>query len=51
MWRRVDLVRTDIHLKRRFLQDRHDATFQKMEFFIVTAVKTSNPTKKLLFLF
>jgi hypothetical protein len=30
--------------KRRFTQDVHGAISQKMAFFIVTAVKTSNPT-------
>jgi hypothetical protein len=30
-------------LKRRFIINPHDATFQKTAFFIVTAVKTSNP--------
>jgi hypothetical protein len=29
--------------KRRFLQDPHDSTSQERAFFIVTAVKTSNP--------
>jgi hypothetical protein len=30
--------------KRRFLQEPHGVTTQKTPFFIVTAVKTSNPT-------
>jgi hypothetical protein len=30
--------------KRRFLQNPHDATSKKTAFFIVTAVKTWNPT-------
>jgi hypothetical protein len=30
--------------KLRFLQEPHGVTFQKTTFFIVTAVKTSNPT-------
>jgi hypothetical protein len=30
--------------KRRFLEERHDATSQKIAFFIVTAVMASNPT-------
>jgi hypothetical protein len=37
-WRRLDPS------KRRFIQDPHGATFLKKAFFIVTAVKTSNPT-------
>jgi hypothetical protein len=32
--------------KRRFLQEPHGVTFQKTPFFIVTAVKTSNPTSE-----
>jgi hypothetical protein len=35
--------------KRRFTQKLHGATSQKTVFFIVTAVKTSNPTKKVNF--
>jgi hypothetical protein len=45
MWRRVDLVRTDVPPKRRFTQDLHGATSQKTVFSIVTAVKTSNLTQ------
>jgi hypothetical protein len=30
--------------KRRFLQEPHGVTYQKTQFFIVTAVKTSNLT-------
>jgi hypothetical protein len=52
---RVALVRTDVSeelsasiirvpLKRRFLQEPHGVTSQKMPFFIVTTVKTSNLT-------
>jgi hypothetical protein len=72
MWRRVDLVWTDVSEERQFkvacsswflargflypedggdtflrnvgLQDIHGATSQKMTFFIITAVKTSNLT-------
>jgi hypothetical protein len=44
MWRRVDLVWTDFPPKRRLKQDLHGVTSQKMAFFIVTAVKTSNIT-------
>jgi hypothetical protein len=43
MWRRVDLVRIDVLPKCRFLKDQFDAIYQKTAFFIVTAVKTSNP--------
>jgi hypothetical protein len=31
--------------KRRFFQERHDVTFQKTAFFIVTAVQTSDLTR------
>jgi hypothetical protein len=41
-WRRYILP------KRRFTQDIHGATSQKTAFFIVTAVKTSNPTNWVL---
>jgi hypothetical protein len=55
MWRHVDLVWTDVSEEHiisilrveksvRFTQDLHSTTSQKMAFFIVTAVKTSNPT-------
>jgi hypothetical protein len=44
MWRHVDLVLTDVSEERLFTQDLHGATYQKMTFFIVTAVKISNPT-------
>jgi hypothetical protein len=33
--------------KRRFLQEPHGVTTQKTQFFIVTAVKTSNLTQKI----
>jgi hypothetical protein len=33
-------------LKRRFLQEPHGATSQKMPFFIVTAMNTSNLTRE-----
>jgi hypothetical protein len=39
-----ELGRTDVPPKRRFLQEPHGVTSQKMTFFIVTAVKTSNLT-------
>jgi hypothetical protein len=51
MLRRVALVRTDVSEelttppKRRLLQEPHGVTSQKTQFFIVTAVKTSNLTK------
>jgi hypothetical protein len=38
----VALVRTNISEERQFLQEPHSITSQKMAFFIVTAVKTSN---------
>jgi hypothetical protein len=38
-------------LKRRFLQELQGVTFQKTAFFIVTAVKTSNLTRHLYFIF
>jgi hypothetical protein len=41
---RVIFVDTDVPPKRLFLQEPHCVTSQKMAFFIVTAVKTSNPT-------
>jgi hypothetical protein len=41
-WRRY------VPSKRRFTQDLHSATSEKMAFFIVTAVKTSNLTKRRL---
>jgi hypothetical protein len=44
MLRRVAVVRTDIHPKRRFLQQPYDVTSQKTAFFVVTVVKTSNLT-------
>jgi hypothetical protein len=37
-----------VPLKRRFTQDLHGATSQENAFFIVTAVKTSNPTQCVL---
>jgi hypothetical protein len=43
MLRRVALV---VPPKRLFLQEPHGVTSQKIPFFIVTAVKTSNPTEK-----
>jgi hypothetical protein len=44
MWRRIDLVLTDVPSKRRFTHDLHSATSQKTAFFIVTVMKTSNLT-------
>jgi hypothetical protein len=44
MWRRVDLVSTDISEERQFTQDLHGTTSQKMAIFIVTTMKTSNLT-------
>jgi hypothetical protein len=44
MWRRADLVWTDVPPKRRFTQDLHGATSQNTTFFIVAAVRTSNLT-------
>jgi hypothetical protein len=48
MWRRVDLVRTDVSeecVASIFrLEEPHGATSQKTAFFIATDVKTSNPT-------
>jgi hypothetical protein len=44
MWRRVDILLTDVPPKRRLTQYLHDATSQKTAFFIVIAVKTSNLT-------
>jgi hypothetical protein len=44
MWRRVDVVWTDVSEERRFTQDLHGATSQKTAFFIVTAVITSDAT-------
>jgi hypothetical protein len=46
MWRRLELVSTDVSEERRFTQALHGATSQKTAFFIVTAVKTSNLTHK-----
>jgi hypothetical protein len=46
MLRRVALVRTDVSEKLQFLQEPHCVTFQKTSFFRVTAVETSNITKK-----
>jgi hypothetical protein len=43
MLRRVALVRTDVS-EHRVIQEPHRVTAQKMAFFIVTAVKTSNLT-------
>jgi hypothetical protein len=43
-------LRRNIPPKRRFLQEPHGVTSQKKLFFIVTAVKTSNLTKKFVFL-
>jgi hypothetical protein len=48
MWRRVDLVLTDVSEEGRFTQDLHDDTSQKTAFFKVTAMKTSNLTNHLL---
>jgi hypothetical protein len=47
MLSRVVLVRTDVSEERQFLQEPHGITSQKMAFFIVTAVKTSNLTQPL----
>jgi hypothetical protein len=44
MLRFVALVKTNVPLKRRFLQEPHTVTIQKTAFFIVTAVKTSDLT-------
>jgi hypothetical protein len=51
MWRRVDPVKgIDFPPKRRFIsQDLYGAISQKTAFFIVTAVKASNPTKTIKF--
>jgi hypothetical protein len=38
----VALVRTDVPLKHRFLQEPHGVISQKVAFFTVTAVKTLN---------
>jgi hypothetical protein len=46
MWRRVDLVWTDVSEELRLIQDLHGATSQNTAFFIVTAVKTSNRTNE-----
>jgi hypothetical protein len=35
MWCRVDLLQTDVPSKRRFTQDLHGATSQKMTFLII----------------
>ena len=45
MWRRVEVVLTDVPLKRRLTQLLQGATSQKTAFFIITVVKTSNLTK------
>jgi hypothetical protein len=37
-------VTSNVPAKRQLLQEPHSVTFQKMAFFIVTAVKTSNLT-------
>jgi hypothetical protein len=45
MWRRVDLVWTDVPeecIASIYPEDLHEATSQKTAFFLVTAVKTSN---------
>jgi hypothetical protein len=47
MLRRVALVRSDVLPKRWFLQEPNGVPSQKMEFFIVTAVKTSNLTSNI----
>jgi hypothetical protein len=44
MWRRVDLVWTDVSEERQFTQDLYDATSQKTAFFIVIAMKTTDLT-------
>jgi hypothetical protein len=44
MCRCVVLAGTDVSEECRFLQESHDGTSQKMTFFIVTAMKTSNLT-------
>jgi hypothetical protein len=44
MLHHVALVRTDVSEERQFLQEAHSVTSQKTAFFIVTAVKTWNPT-------
>jgi hypothetical protein len=41
--------RRNVPPKRRFTQDLHGTTSQKAAFFIVTAVKTSNPTCQFMF--
>jgi hypothetical protein len=46
----VALVRSDVLDECQFLQEPHDVTSQKMAFFIVTAVKTSNLTKIVFFI-
>jgi hypothetical protein len=46
MWRRLELVWTNVPPKRRFTQDLHGATSQKTAFFIVNAVKTTNLNNK-----
>jgi hypothetical protein len=38
----VALVRTDVPPKCQFVQEPHSVTSQKMAFFIVTTLKTSN---------
>jgi hypothetical protein len=44
MLHHMALVRTDVPPKRLFLQEPQGVTAQKMAFFIVTAVKTSDLT-------
>jgi hypothetical protein len=44
MWLCVDLALTDVPPKRLLTQEIHSATSQKTTFFIVTVVKTLNPT-------
>jgi S-adenosylmethionine/arginine decarboxylase-like enzyme len=41
---RMALIRTNMSEEHRFLQEPHNVTFQKMAFFIVTTMKTSNLT-------
>jgi hypothetical protein len=43
MLRHVDLIRTDVSEQDQFLQDSNGTTSQKTAFFIVTALKISNP--------
>jgi hypothetical protein len=45
----ADFSTLKMEAKRRFTQDLHGATSQKTAFFIVTAVKTSNPKKQIQF--